>query len=248
MARLVPPRYNEGWGTWHAKVYGADDELIISGCVSTPPYLSTCINLLYLSANLNESYFTNRQDRYVHFKQHAALANYCFDFLKTTSAVSYRLLPANSQSQSKSSLHSYVQEDYAIVWPDQETHPHHINDKYRQALIELQSKAKAASVPSDSTDPNKNPDHALLFPVIQAGQFNIREEQEMFELLFHHLRRNATSGSVPGTRPLLDLTSGYFGLSSKYQDLVLGCPEVDVRIVAASPKVSFSLVCSFVFS
>lgn len=33
MAKIVPPRFNEGWGTWHAKIYGVDDELIISGCV-----------------------------------------------------------------------------------------------------------------------------------------------------------------------------------------------------------------------
>jgi CDP-diacylglycerol--glycerol-3-phosphate 3-phosphatidyltransferase len=31
MAKLVPPRFNEGWGTWHAKIYGADDEVMISG-------------------------------------------------------------------------------------------------------------------------------------------------------------------------------------------------------------------------
>ncbi|KAF5389095.1 hypothetical protein D9757_004934 [Collybiopsis confluens] len=45
MAKIVPPRFNEGWGTWHAKIYGADDDLIISG------------------ANLNKAYFTNRRDR-----------------------------------------------------------------------------------------------------------------------------------------------------------------------------------------
>ncbi|KAF5310409.1 hypothetical protein D9758_018996 [Tetrapyrgos nigripes] len=241
LARLVPPRYNEGWGTWHAKIYGVDDELIISG------------------ANLNESYFTNRQDRYVHFKPHPALANYCFDFLKTTSTVSYRLLPAESAALTTTrtpspSAHpyTYIQEDYAVVWSDQDTHPHYINDKYRQALIEFQSKARVESASSKPTptptptstptnpNPDPEPDHVLLFPVIQAGQFNIREEQEMFELLFRHLGRAAprgSGGSGDGDRPLLDLTSGYFGLSEKYQDLVLGCPEVDVRIVAASPKV-----------
>ena len=31
LAKLVPPRFNEGWGTWHAKIYGADDEVMISG-------------------------------------------------------------------------------------------------------------------------------------------------------------------------------------------------------------------------
>ena len=31
MAKYVPQRYNEGWGTWHAKIYGVDDEVLISG-------------------------------------------------------------------------------------------------------------------------------------------------------------------------------------------------------------------------
>lgn len=31
LAKLVPPRFNEGWGTWHAKIYAADDDFIISG-------------------------------------------------------------------------------------------------------------------------------------------------------------------------------------------------------------------------
>lgn len=34
LAKVVPPRFNEGWGTWHAKIYGADDEVMISGYVS----------------------------------------------------------------------------------------------------------------------------------------------------------------------------------------------------------------------
>lgn len=33
MAKMIPPRFNEGWGTWHAKVYGVDNEVIISGYV-----------------------------------------------------------------------------------------------------------------------------------------------------------------------------------------------------------------------
>lgn len=32
MAKLVPPRFNEGLGgTWHPKIYGADDDILISG-------------------------------------------------------------------------------------------------------------------------------------------------------------------------------------------------------------------------
>jgi CDP-diacylglycerol--glycerol-3-phosphate 3-phosphatidyltransferase len=31
LASVVPPRFNEGWGTWHAKAYIADDDFMISG-------------------------------------------------------------------------------------------------------------------------------------------------------------------------------------------------------------------------
>ena len=31
LAKLVPPRFREGWGTWHAKIYGVDDDVMISG-------------------------------------------------------------------------------------------------------------------------------------------------------------------------------------------------------------------------
>ncbi|OAQ65379.1 CDP-diacylglycerol-glycerol-3-phosphate 3-phosphatidyltransferase [Pochonia chlamydosporia 170] len=44
--KYIPNRINEGWGLQHMKLYGVDDEIILSG------------------ANLSTDYFTNRQDRY----------------------------------------------------------------------------------------------------------------------------------------------------------------------------------------
>jgi CDP-diacylglycerol--glycerol-3-phosphate 3-phosphatidyltransferase len=29
--RVVPRRFDEGWGLWHGKVYGFDDDVLISG-------------------------------------------------------------------------------------------------------------------------------------------------------------------------------------------------------------------------
>lgn len=46
----LPKRINEGWGLQHIKLYGIDDEVILSG------------------ANLSNDYFTNRQDRYYIFR------------------------------------------------------------------------------------------------------------------------------------------------------------------------------------
>jgi CDP-diacylglycerol--glycerol-3-phosphate 3-phosphatidyltransferase len=31
LEKIVPPRFNEGWGTWHAKYYAVDDDVVLSG-------------------------------------------------------------------------------------------------------------------------------------------------------------------------------------------------------------------------
>ncbi|KAH7136420.1 hypothetical protein EDB81DRAFT_657224 [Dactylonectria macrodidyma] len=68
--QYIPKRINEGWGLQHMKLYGIDDEIIMSG------------------ANLSTDYFTNRQDRYhlfaskeitEHFwKVHSGAASFSF--------------------------------------------------------------------------------------------------------------------------------------------------------------------------
>ncbi|KAG6856303.1 hypothetical protein H0H87_005716 [Tephrocybe sp. NHM501043] len=222
LAKLVPPRFNEGWGTWHAKIYGVDDEVIISG------------------ANLNQSYFTNRQDRYIHFANQPSLAQYCFDFLQTISTFSYKLSFGPGAAP-----HSYQHEGYFLDWPDTQTHPHNIHSKAQVALSTFQSSQRAKHglhgkdlvAPGNSTES----DSVLLFPVIQAGQFNIREEEFALSLLFRNLDASAVVRNDQGEhaaeehRPLVDLTSGYFGLYEPYQNLVLA-NNVSTRIVAASPK------------
>jgi CDP-diacylglycerol--glycerol-3-phosphate 3-phosphatidyltransferase len=171
-------------------------------------------------ANLNSSYFTDRQDRYLRFRSHTEFAQYCRDFLRKSSTFSYRLLPSSSQSSAPYDLH----------WPDPHTHPHHLEIKAKQALTELQSawieKSRARPPPLET--------EVLLFPVIQAGQFGIREEEQAVGLIFDQLTRHQTdNGSMS---PSVDLTSGYFGLSKLYQNLVLQS-GIHTRLLCASPQV-----------
>lgn len=35
---ILPKRINEGWGLQHMKLYGMDDEIIMSGCVHVDLY------------------------------------------------------------------------------------------------------------------------------------------------------------------------------------------------------------------
>jgi len=186
-------------------------------------------------ANLNKSYFTNRQDRYLHFASQKDLARYCFDFIQTVTTFSYKLLPASpSPTPHLPSLnpHTYTYEDYTLHWPNPDTHPHHINALAESALSQFQKchrERLAQSLPTTTSPPTEN---AFLVPIIQAGQFNIREEETTFESLFRLLSQTSTKH-----RPLLDLTSGYFSLYTPYQNFILNAKNLDCRIVASSPKV-----------
>ncbi|KAF9819729.1 hypothetical protein IEO21_01820 [Rhodonia placenta] len=210
MAKIMPPRFNEGWGgTWHPKIYGADDELLISG------------------ANLNTSYFSDRQDRYIHFTAQNRLAQYCFSFLEQASTYSYSLLPCSSPS-----------EGYMLHWPDTATHPHHFEPKAESALTSFQNTWRQVSgkiLDQDSgTEAQSRPD-VLVFPIIQAGQFNVREEEWCLDQLFTDLGAPETSRSLGYSGPLTDLTSGYFGLYKPYQEHLIRSRTAS-RVLAASPK------------
>lgn len=71
---MLPKRLNEGWGLQHMKIYGIDDEVIISG------------------ANLSDDYFTNRQDRY-HVFSSKAITEYYARVYDTMCSMSFYLEP-----------------------------------------------------------------------------------------------------------------------------------------------------------
>lgn len=72
---VTPKRVNEAWGLQHMKLYGFDDEIMLSG------------------ANLSEDYFTDRQDRYYMFKNQD-LSDYYFKIHDCVSSLSYQILPS----------------------------------------------------------------------------------------------------------------------------------------------------------
>ena len=177
---------------------------------------------------MNRSYYTNRQDRYIHFTQ-PVLAQYCFSFLESISTWSYKLLPTNSASSI---------EGYRLEWPYPNTHPYDIESQVENALSKLQTSYMLSSATSTCDLPDSSHSEVLVFPIIQAGQFNIREEERCLSMLFGHLSREGTPTSL---NPSMDLTSGYFGLYRPYQDLILRT-SINCRIIAASPMVCFGVI------
>ena len=76
----------------------------------------------------------------------------------------------------------------------------------------------------------------MIVPVIQAGQLHIREEEECLRQLFYHLDPARSRDTTRDFQPLLNLTSGYFGLSKLYKNLILRS-HIPTSIICASPKV-----------
>ena len=75
---LVPQRYNEIFSVHHMKIYVFDSNVLLSG------------------ANLSDTYFTNRQDRYVFFKDCPELADFCSNLVETLGSLSFVASSNNS--------------------------------------------------------------------------------------------------------------------------------------------------------
>ncbi|KAL9091919.1 MAG: hypothetical protein Q9165_004671 [Trypethelium subeluteriae] len=90
---ILPRRINEGWGLQHMKLYGIDDELIMSG------------------ANLSNDYFTNRQDRY-HVFSSKDITDYFERIHEAVCSISFQLRPID-QSTSQ----------FRLDWPQSRSCP-----------------------------------------------------------------------------------------------------------------------------
>lgn len=77
--KYIPKRINEGWGLQHMKLYGFDDEILLSG------------------ANLSSDYFTNRQDRY-HLFSSRDITDFFGGLHSAISSLSFRIEPSDCQA------------------------------------------------------------------------------------------------------------------------------------------------------
>ncbi|KAL8667650.1 MAG: hypothetical protein Q9202_000505 [Teloschistes flavicans] len=119
---LIPKRINEGWGLQHIKLYGVDDQLILSG------------------ANLSSDYFTNRQDRY-HLFSSRTVTDYFYRIHRAVCSISF-ILEASPASSSS----------HTLTWPDSNPAPSPLSDprRYIQAATRLLLPLCSPSVSSSS--------------------------------------------------------------------------------------------------
>lgn len=92
--KYIPKRINEGWGLQHMKLYGVDDEIIMSG------------------ANLSSDYFTNRQDRY-HLFHSKDLTDYFAKIHDGVAKLSFDIQPSDKERSG----------GYTMTWPSSNPAP-----------------------------------------------------------------------------------------------------------------------------
>uniref|UniRef100_A0A8D2ZXN9 CDP-diacylglycerol--glycerol-3-phosphate 3-phosphatidyltransferase n=1 Tax=Scophthalmus maximus TaxID=52904 RepID=A0A8D2ZXN9_SCOMX len=201
---LVPQRFNETIGVQHIKVYLFDDSIIISG------------------ANLSDSYFTNRQDRYVLLENCREVADFFYDLVEAVGDVSLQLQPDDTVNMLDGMVHPYKgnrQEFSAVA---------------RQRIMEVVSTAhtrqRLLNPSEDSEDDggmSEGEEDTWVFPLVQMKPLGIQVDEQVTQRLLTDAGPDST----------VFLTSGYFNLTQAYMRLVLGA-GANYRILTASPEVN----------
>ncbi|WFD08173.1 CDP-diacylglycerol--glycerol-3-phosphate 1-phosphatidyltransferase [Malassezia vespertilionis] len=250
-SRLIGKRFNEGFGLQHMKVYGFDDDVIISG------------------ANLSRDYFTRRQDRYVMVRHHAQLADYLNALVLLICRFSYalqyngnmallerikkNLAVMDDESDEIAAMHA---SPFSLTW-DGGVGLLNVEDAdgtiSSSALWQSMTKfperdwARLASHKlheftarwyERTQDPANGPtryntgasNDTHIVPLLQMGQLGITQEAAMIPYMSRFLGAfrlrdtdKTQEKATDATYPytVVDITSGYFSLSGVYKSLVL---------------------------
>ncbi|KAI9374918.1 CDP-diacylglycerol-glycerol-3-phosphate 3-phosphatidyltransferase [Aspergillus egyptiacus] len=169
--KWVPRRINEGWGLQHMKLYGIDDEIILSG------------------ANLSNDYFTNRLDRY-HVFQSVELTDYYARIHNTICGLSFKVLPDPHNAAG-----------YLLDWPSANGAPSPLDDPedfvtYASTVLKpiiRPTAGKAALEP-------KSPTQTFVYPVAQFNPLLKPDASTEFPAVTTILRLLSDSPAFSGAR------------------------------------------------
>lgn len=214
---LIPERFNETIGLQHIKVYLFDDNVILSG------------------ANLSDSYFTNRQDRYVFLQDSPEIADFFTELVDAVGDVSLQLQPDDTVKVMEGMVHPYQGDKIAYCEAANKRVMEVINSaRNRQELLHTQTvhgNQMEGEIPlfrdtKGVGDQEPEPD-TWIYPLIQMKPFGIRIDEIVTETILMEAERGAS----------IYLTTGYFNLTQAYMDLILGT-RAKYQILLASPEVN----------
>ncbi|KAM9747486.1 CDP-diacylglycerol--glycerol-3-phosphate 3-phosphatidyltransferase, mitochondrial isoform 3-T3 [Dama dama] len=208
---LIPERFNETIGLQHIKVYLFDNNVILSG------------------ANLSDSYFTNRQDRYVFLQDCPEIADFFTELVDAVGDVSLQLQGDDTVQVVEGMVHPYKGDRAAYCKAANKRVMDVINSaRTRQQMLHAQTFHSDSLLTQEDAaaagDRRPAPD-TWIYPLIQMKPFEIQIDEIVTETLLTEAERGAK----------VYLTTGYFNLTQAYMDLVLGT-RAEYQILLASPE------------
>lgn len=262
-SKMLGKRFNEGFGLQHMKIYGFDDDVIISG------------------ANLSRDYFMRRKDRYMVIREHGLLSDYLHSLILLVCRFSYDLQYAGDMKQvaymrthydeiddASQEMAQLCRNPFSLVWDGGRNLLGAEDADGTVAFMGITSSSKsfpernwaplATSAVQDFTTRwyERTRDLALaprrhqppqdtntyMVPLLQMGQLKINQETDMIPYMTQFLaamklRAPSVNAQLYST---VDLTSGYFGLSGLYKSLILS--DVLHKERPGHAPVSFRLV------
>ncbi|XP_030693726.1 CDP-diacylglycerol--glycerol-3-phosphate 3-phosphatidyltransferase, mitochondrial isoform X3 [Globicephala melas] len=210
---LIPERFNETIGLQHIKVYLFDNSVVLSG------------------ANLSDSYFTNRQDRYVFLQDCPEIADFFTELVDAVGDVSLQLQGDDTVQVVEGMVHPYKGDRAAYCKAANKRVMDVINSaRTRQQMLHAQTFHSNSLLTQEDAaaagDQRPAPD-TWIYPLIQMKPFEIQIDEIVTETLLTEAERGAK----------VYLTTGYFNLTQAYMDLVLGT-RAEYQILLASPEVN----------
>lgn len=202
---VVPKRINEGLGLQHMKIYGFDDEVLLSG------------------ANLSTDYFTNRQDRYYLFNS-KPFSSYYFRLHQLISYLSYKVKYTNSAQnfliswpasnlaiEPKHSKKRFIQEASAVL------------DKFLN--MEEDERSPHKSHANDIEYPTVVYPISQFTPLFGKGHDKSTEKRSILALI-----SSISDPSITWT-----FTAGYFNMLPEIRKALVSTPSRNATVITASP-------------
>ncbi|XP_069124368.1 CDP-diacylglycerol--glycerol-3-phosphate 3-phosphatidyltransferase, mitochondrial-like isoform X2 [Argopecten irradians] len=190
---LLPQRFDEIVGLHHMKMYLFDDSFIISG------------------ANLSESYFTDRQDRYILFNECTEMADFFSSLVKGVAASSFVLHSDNTFTLS----------------PHCKAHP--FDDKDDGEGYKKEARQRILDIVKEEMDKGQQSRDGVdtwVYPLVQMGPFGIQLDEQVMKHMFRKAKEDEK----------LLLASGYFNLTEDYMKIILQETDAQFNILMSSPE------------
>lgn len=203
--RYIPNRINEGWGLQHMKLYGVDDEIILSG------------------ANLSNDYFTNRQDRY-HLFSSKDVTEYFSNLQDAISSLSFLVKP----SKAAAGFEMVWPEDNAAPSPLED--PKQFVKESTSLLAGLISPKTAPLTAHDNTPPEER--DTSVYMLAQFSQLLAPDTSTELPAVTHVLKTLSLPNYANSS---WTFTAGYFNPAPSLTQLLLSTQSRNNTVITASP-------------